>query len=72
VPTPIRSRLGRYLRYARRRAGFGQRELAELIGCSVRTVQRAEAGQTWPADEVVCEWERATGFEILADSPGVP
>lgn len=66
---PFRLRLARLMRTARRRAQLTQDGLAERIGCSVRTVQRAEKGTSTPADEVITEWERVCGVRLLADSP---
>lgn len=66
---PFRARLARHLRSARRRRGLTQEQLADMVGCGVRTVQRAEAGSSMPGDEVICAWEECCGVELLPSLP---
>jgi transcriptional regulator with XRE-family HTH domain len=66
----FRVRLARHLGQARRSSGLTQEQLAKLLSCSQRTVERAEAptGST-PRDELITNWERVTGVRLLSEFP---
>ncbi|MEU9214177.1 helix-turn-helix transcriptional regulator [Streptomyces sp. NPDC048415] len=59
-------RLALELRRARSRRGLTRQELADWIGRSVATVQRAEAGHTRPSWSVVKDIARACWLSIAA------
>lgn len=58
------SGVGRALRWARRRAGLTQRELAERTGVSQPTIARIETGRTTPRVDTLDRLLRATGMML--------
>lgn len=60
----MRHQLAAALRTARTAAGHTQEALAELLGVSLDTVQRAETARTRPADDVIASWMRICGSEM--------
>jgi transcriptional regulator with XRE-family HTH domain len=54
----------RLLRYARRRAGLSQRELAERAGTTQSAVSRIESGGVTPRFDTLAELVRSCGARI--------
>lgn len=64
-------RVGRLVRYARRRAGFTQRELASRAGVPQPSVARIESGHVSPRAETVDRLLAACGVRLaLEERPG--
>nr|WP_280381068.1 helix-turn-helix transcriptional regulator [Nocardia wallacei] len=49
---------------ARQHVGITQSELADRLGVTTSTVQRAEAGQTKPRRTTLMAWSMATGVNL--------
>lgn len=71
---PWPERLGAALRELRRGAGLSQRELARRAGWDVRTVRRAERGESIPSAALVDAWEVVCGRRVAVkvDRRGPP
>lgn len=54
----------RLLRWARRQAGYTQRELAEMVGVPQATVARIEAGRSDPRLGLLGRLVQACGYEV--------
>ena len=70
-PSPLRHTLA----VLRKTIGFTQKEMADLMGRSARTVQAIELGQLRLTQELALKLEHETGVEVawlLADQPDVP
>ena len=70
-PSPLRHTLA----VLRKTIGFTQKEMADLLGRSARTVQAIELGQLPLTQELALKLEHETGVEVawlLADKPDVP
>jgi predicted transcriptional regulator len=59
---------GRVLRYARRRAGLTQRELAKLAGVPQPAIARIESGAVSPRMSTLAPLIEATGFSLEVTS----
>lgn len=55
--------IGDRLRKARLRLGLGQREMAELVGVTQKTIWAAESGTTNPSRLLVRSWAMASGVD---------
>jgi len=70
-PSPLRHTLA----VLRKTIGFTQKEMADLMGRSARSVQAIELGQFPLTQELALKLEHETGVEVawlLADNPDVP
>jgi transcriptional regulator with XRE-family HTH domain len=59
-----RGRPGRYLRYARRKAGLTQVELAERAGVPQSVIARIESGSSVPRFDTIDRLLHACGFAL--------
>ncbi|MEV0186663.1 helix-turn-helix transcriptional regulator [Streptomyces sp. NPDC050625] len=56
-------KLAIFLRDCRRKSGFSRADLAEKVGCSISTIQRAESGKTPPSALVLHGYIRVCGLD---------
>lgn len=57
------------LRYARRRAGLTQRELAERAGVAQSAIARVEAGRVSPSADRLARFVELCGLRLSAEPP---
>lgn len=61
----LRRRLGANIKVMRRKKGFSQEKLAELVGVSTQTVTFIEGGRSWVSDKTLVNLAKALNTDVV-------